>query len=70
MRLDAFELVQCFRGDVTLTAARAADDWDVFDHKQTGTLPVASSDIADSGSTPAAQIAGERRGLPTILHIP
>ncbi len=70
MRFDAFELMKCFRGDITLTTIGATDDRHVLDHEQIGTLPVASSDVTDFGSTPAAYIARERRGLSAISHIP
>ncbi len=70
MRLDALELMKRFRGDIAFTTIGAADDWDILDHQQIGALPVASSDVTDSGSAPAAQIAGERRRIPAILHIP
>ncbi len=69
MCLDAFELMKCFRGDIALTTIGAADDWNILDHQQIGTLPVASSDVTDFGSAPAAQIAGEGRGILPILHI-
>ena len=69
MRFDAFELMKCFRGDITLTTIGATDDRHVLDHEQIGTLPVASSDVTDFRSTPAACIARERRGLSAISHI-
>ncbi len=69
MCLDALELMKRFRGDIALTTIWAADDRNALDHQQIGTLPVASSDVTDFGSAPAAQIAGEKRGLPAILHI-
>jgi len=50
MSLDALELMKCIRGDIALTTIGAADDGDVLDHQQIGTLPIASSDVTDFGT--------------------
>jgi len=61
VQFDAFDLVQCFGGEVTFPAVRATDDGDILNNKQIPTFAITACHVTNANPFLSTNIANHQR---------